>query len=505
MRASSPTPTEDAIMHKEAWYLVLPLGRPFLPLLPPTSEFMTRTPRFFRSVATGLLVALLIGSITLPAKAQERPDRRKTRTDISPDLLVSFGKATPLNQFLEIANPIFERELGKIVVDPKNRTTPIGVPVSGMYYLDALEKVLEANGLTYQETETAFLIREPTQSEGAVPQDTTGKPPATAGTREIRINAVLFNLNLTKVRNLGLRWDEILGSTQGGQGGGQGGGGGAGGGGGTGGGQGGQGSQQGQFMIKTDDLFESVDDVLQTPGQIPLSRFRRFLNLLESESMGRTIANPQVTVQSGKQGQIQIGQDVPIQTTDFAGNTVTEFVSTGIIIDVVPTLLSQPVADTAGAPVLDFIHMDVQVEDSNSQPSAAGTIINRNEANTQVLLLDGEATAIGGLISTQKTKSRSGVPLLKDLPGWFFGLRYIFGTEQTNVTKQELLIVLRAEVVDPLRARAEKKLDRELLDQRRRNAKEALRTLGDRYSDKSWFPKPETKEDPEGRDEREDR
>ena len=482
MRASTPTPTEDAIMHKEAWYLVLPLGRPFLPLLPPTSEFMTRTPRFFRSVATGLLVALLIGSITLPAKAQERPDRRKTRTDISPDLLVSFGKATPLNQFLEIANPIFERELGKIVVDPKNRTTPIGVPVSGMYYLDALEKVLEANGLTYQETETAFLIREPTQSEGAVPQDTTGKPPATVGTREIRINAVLFNLNLTKVRNLGLRWDEILGSTQGGQG-----------------------SQQGQFMIKTDDLFESVDDVLQAPEQIALSRFRRFLNLLESESMGRTIANPQVTVQSGKQGQIQIGQDVPIQTTDFAGNTVTEFVSTGIIIDVVPTLLSQPVADTAGAPVLDFIHMDVQVEDSNSQPSAAGTIINRNEANTQVLLLDGEATAIGGLISTQKTKSRSGVPLLKDLPGWFFGLRYIFGTEQTNVTKQELLIVLRAEVVDPLRARAEKKLDRELLDQRRRNAKEALRKLGDRYSDKSWLPKPETKEDPEGRDEREDR
>jgi type IV pilus assembly protein PilQ len=218
--------------------------------------------------------------------------------------------------------------------------------------------------------------------------------------------------------------------------------------------------------------------------------------------VGRTIANPQVTVQSGEQGQIQIGQDVPIQTTDFAGNTVTEFVQTGIIIDVTPTLLSQPVADTSGAPILDFIHMDVRVEDSNSQPSAAGTIINRNQANTQVLLLDGEATAIGGLISTQKTTSRSGVPILKDLPGWFFGLRYIFGTEQTNVTKQELLIVLRAEVVDPLKARAQKKLDKELLDQRRQQAQEALRKLGEEYPGEAEFPKPKTKEDSEGREDR---
>ncbi len=213
--------------------------------------------------------------------------------------------------------------------------------------------------------------------------------------------------------------------------------------------------------------------------------------------MGRTVANPQVTVQNREQGQIQIGQDVPIQTTDFAGNTVTEFVQTGVIIDVTPTLLTQAVADTAGAPLLDFIHMDVQVEDSNSQPSPAGTIINRNQADTQVLLLDGEATAIGGLISTQKTTSRSGVPLLKDLPGWFFGLRYIFGTEQTNVTKQELLIVLQAEVVEPLQARAQKDLKDELIDQRRRNAREALRRLGERYTEKGEFPKPKTEEEPQ--------
>jgi type IV pilus assembly protein PilQ len=145
--------------------------------------------------------------------------------------------------------------------------------------------------------------------------------------------------------------------------------------------------------------------------------------------------------------------------------------------------------DTAGAPVVDFVHMDVQVEDSNSQPSDAGTIINRNQAETQILLVDGEATAIGGLISTQKNTSRSGVPILKDLPGWVFGLRYIFGTEQTTVNKRELLIVLRAEVVDPLQARARQKIDDNLLDQRRQQAREALERVGP--SEDAAFPDPE--------------
>ena len=470
-----------------------------------TRSMTCRAPRPRRLVALGLLLALLAGGGVSPATAQERPDRRTTRTNIAPELLVSFEKDTPLNRFIKIINPIFERELGKRVVDPENRSVPIGVPIAGQHYRDALRAVLDANGLTYRETETVFLVREPTQAPGAAPQDTTGTPPATVSTREIRINAVLFNLNLTEVRNRGLRWNEILGSTQQGQQGGQGGQGGTGGtGGGTGGAQGGQG-QQGTFLIETENLFESVDNILQAPEQITLSRFRRFLNLIEQESMGRTVANPQVTVQSGEQGQIQIGQDVPIQTTDFAGNTVTEFVSTGIIIDVTPTLLSQPVADTSGAPVLDFIHMDVRVEDSNSQPSAAGTIINRNQANTQILLLDGEATAIGGLISTQKTRSRSGIPLLKDLPGWVLGLRYIFGNETVNVTKQELLIVLRAEVVQPLRARAEKKLDRDLIDRRRREAREALRRLDEDLPEKAQYPRPKAEKAPqEGENPQED-
>ncbi|PSQ67552.1 MAG: general secretion pathway protein GspD, partial [Bacteroidetes bacterium QH_2_64_74] len=90
---------------------------------------MNRIPHVVRSVLSGVLIVVLTGGGSLPAEAQERPDRRQTRTNISPDLLVSFDGNTPLNQFIEIINPIVVRERDKRIVDPKNRTTPIGVPI----------------------------------------------------------------------------------------------------------------------------------------------------------------------------------------------------------------------------------------------------------------------------------------------------------------------------------------------------------------------------------------
>ncbi|MFO8098676.1 MAG: type II and III secretion system protein [Salinibacter sp.] len=446
-----------------------------------------------RCAIFSLAALLFAGGVAETARAQERPDRRKTQTNIPPEQLVSFEPNTPLNQFIELVNPVFQDVADKPVVDPEDRSMPIGVNISGMHYLDALERVLEANELTYRETETAFLVQEPEQTSEpeAPPEGEQGDPLATLGSREIRIDAILFNLNLTRVRDLGLRWSALFPQEQGGQGGGSGGGGGTGGRS-----SGGEGEGQGQFFIRTDNLFESVDDVIQAPEQVTVGRFREFLNLLEQDDAGRTVANPQITVQSGEQGQIQIGQDVPVQTTDFAGNTVTQFFETGIIVDVTPTLITEPVVDTAGAPTMDFIHMDVRVEDSNSQPSSGGgPVINRNQANTQVLLLDEEATAIGGLITSQETKTRSGIPLLKDLPPWFFGLRYIFGRTNTNVQKQELLIVLKAEIVDPLRARRDDPADDEMIDERRRQAQEVLRRLGERHQEQTEFPQPETEPD----------
>jgi len=135
------------------------------------------------------------------------------------------------------------------------------------------------------------------------------------------------------------------------------------------------------------------------------------------------------------------------------------------------------------------VHLDVMVENSSATPSAAGLIIDRNTADTQVLLLDGEQTIIGGLYSTRESISRKGIPFLKDLPWWFFGLRYIFGRTQRTITQSELLIVLQVKVLDPLTARASRPLERNLLERSRRELMERLERFSEQTARQTRMPR----------------
>lgn len=427
-----------------------------------------------RTAVLGLLLAaglLLVGPVPR-TEAQIEPEERQRRTYIPPEQLVSFSSSTPFGQFVSALNPIMESAMGKTVVDPADRSGPIGVPIAGMYFLDALEVVLEERGLTYRETDQYLIVEEPSQRDGGQRRQTrsadTGREvPATARTREIEINAMFFEVNLTKARELGINWSEVLGGGTGG-----------GGAGGIGGGSGGVSGNAGGlgFELKTDRFIDRIDEYVVGPDRIDFGTLTQIFRVFERENIGETIANPSVTVQSGQPGQIQIGSDIPIQIRDFAGNTTTEFVETGIIVDVTPTVLSDTVAtDTSETQRVEFIHLEVDVQKSSGQPSPAGTVISKNQAETEALLLDNEQTVIGGLYSTEKSKDRKGVPLLKDLPKWFFGLRYVFGFTQSQVTRKELLIVLQAELKDPLPVRARRNF-RENLRQRERE--EFLERIG---------------------------
>ena len=166
----------------------------------------------------------------------------------------------------------------------------------------------------------------------------------------------------------------------------------------------------------------------------------------ETNQKGSVLARPTVMVLSGREGYIQVGQDFSIKTLDEAGNTVDQFFSTGIILTVRPTILEDE----------DFeaIHLETSVENSSAIPAEYSTIINKNQVRTGVILCDGEETVLAGLIDNDNTKDRGGVPILKDLPWWVFGLRYIFGFETTRSVSREMIVVLKTEIVAPARDRA---------------------------------------------------
>ena len=398
------------------------------------------------------LAALLALVAAGPAAVAQQPSQRAIRTYVPPDQLVSFQSTMPFDQFVATINPIFERVTGKQVVDPEARTTAIGVTVVGQHFFDALALVLQANGLTYRENDRYFVVTAPAsqtevflqQSTNAAQQpgaETGGKAAVSLDTREIQIHALLFDLNVTRARELGLDWN--IGDPDG-----------------------------APVTVNTKGFFDLFGSTVSGPSELTFTTLSQVFRALEDDGVGNTLAQPQITVTSGVEGSIQIGSDIPIQTRDFSGNTITQFVQTGTIVKVTPTLYSEPLSLEEGAPNVDYIHLDVIVEKSGGRATSSGTpIIDRNRSETKVLLLDGEQTVIAGLYSTDETQVRRGIPYLKDLPGWFFGLRYLFGYEQTIRSQRELLIVLEARVMDSLAQRSQRPAlpDGELL---RRNREE---------------------------------
>ncbi|MEM1044258.1 MAG: type II and III secretion system protein [Bacteroidota bacterium] len=394
------------------------------------------------------------------AQIDPTPPQRQIRTYIPPDQLVSFSAETPFNQFVEFVNPLFQRVTGKAVVDLTERTAPIGVNVSGLQFLDAFELVLAQSGLVYRETDRYFLV-EPFSAAGdpsvvgpatPAPVVVSRTPEVTGDDREIRIDAIIFEANVDRLRELGTNWTRLLGSQQ------QGGGGGS-----T-----GNDSNRLRLFLNTEPLFDQLSDVLTGPDQIDLAEINAFFRLLESRGVGETISSPSIVVRSGEEGRIQSGSDIPVTLRDFAGNTVVQYIATGVIVTVRPVLILDD--EDPGRDPVEFIHLVVDVEKSSGRLGGNGLIIDKNEAATDVLLLDGEQTVIGGLYSTEESVSRSGIPILMDIPL----LGYLFSTKNRSLIERELIIVLQTRLVDPLRERAQRAFRTDIRDEEREDVRRRL-------------------------------
>jgi type IV pilus assembly protein PilQ len=102
---------------------------------------------------------------------------------------------------------------------------------------------------------------------------------------------------------------------------------------------------------------------------------------------------------------------------------------------------------------MNYIFLKIHVERSSFEPNSTTTIIDKTSADTKILMVDGEETVIGGMYIDQITKTREGIPFLKDLPWWFFGLRYIFGYSDDLIVKKELVILLKTSFVPTIKER----------------------------------------------------
>lgn len=303
-------------------------------------------------------------------------------------------------------------EVNKNIVNMSSYSGNIPVRINQIHWKEALELIISTLNLDLQEKPGVFIISDKTISRQTSEYSVNDKM--------IRISATFFRADKSFMNSMGINWSTLVD---------------------------GEVTARIDFNAAdkvADDLFAISGSKQFTEGTTVIE-VNSLLKVLEANQKGSVIARPSITVLNGKQGNIQVGQDFSIKTADEAGNISDQFFSTGVILNVKPTIISED--------DLELIYLEASVEKSNAIPGQISTVINKNQTKTDVLMFSGEETVLAGLIDVEYTKQRTGIPVLKDLPWWVFGLKYLFGYERFEQVNREMVVILKAEIVEPARER----------------------------------------------------
>ena len=166
------------------------------------------------------------------------------------------------------------------------------------------------------------------------------------------------------------------------------------------------------------------------------------LSALASKSLLKMISNPSLMVLDNHTATIAVGDQVPVSTSTITSETTTvtsstiQYKDTGVNLSVTPSV-------NAGNIVAMQIDQTVTdagetVKDANNQLKFL-----QRQISSKVAVRSGESIVLGGLIKDNKSSSKEGVPLLKDIPL----VGGLFAQNKSSGGRTELLVIITPRVV----------------------------------------------------------
>jgi len=228
-------------------------------------------------------------------------------------------------------------------------------------------------------------------------------------THQVDINAKLVEIDVEATRELGINWGLLNLQSA---------------------------SLGGAASVDVGERLVSSDGTIKFGMVRSWGEITGLIEMLEKSNKANIISNPRITTMDNREASIIVGKEIPLIVADEAGNPITELTKIGIILRVTPHVN----ADRT-------ITLDLHPEVSELQSEATaqgGVIISMNEADTRVVVKNGETAVIGGLIKNVKTSYRRGVPVLKDIP--FLGA--LFSSSSVSDKKQELVVFVTPTIVE---------------------------------------------------------
>ncbi|WP_246166949.1 type II and III secretion system protein family protein [Oryzomonas japonica] len=189
------------------------------------------------------------------------------------------------------------------------------------------------------------------------------------------------------------------------------------------------------------------------------------LQALATKGYAKILAEPNMLVKSGQEGNFLAGSKIPYSVLLSSGGTTT---TTIVFQDVGVKLKFKPEVLENG---LISLKLDPAEVSSLSGTLAVNgyPIIDTRTLQTSVELKDGESLVLAGLLQEEAIKTMSKIPLLGDIPI----LGALFRSTQDSTTEKELVFFITPKIVKPLApgVRPELPTDRKLTPEQERELK----------------------------------
>ena len=173
---------------------------------------------------------------------------------------------------------------------------------------------------------------------------------------------------------------------------------------------------------------------------------RAFINALMSDSRVKVLSSPTVLATDNRPARIQVGSEEPIPTgtiqtattgTSISQSTTIQYRNTGRILTIIPQVNAKGL-------------VNLQIKAEVSQRGGNVTVgtdsfpsFDTRDAETTAVVQDGETLVIGGIITDRKSRSRTGIPYLMDIPV----LGRFFGTTTDEIDRTELVMLITPHVI----------------------------------------------------------
>ncbi len=225
----------------------------------------------------------------------------------------------------------------------------------------------------------------------------------------VMIDAEIFEVTLDNLRNLGIEWES-------------------------------QYHQDPHSLETKSPLTSSVSSLFLSYSNLKAPQVQLMLSALRRSTETHLLSSPRIVTMNGQEAKILVGERVPYvraSTATATGNVLeeVEFVDVGIMLKVTPRIVTEE----------RLIFIDVQPEVSKVLDQEVQGIprIGTREASTRVAVKDNETVVIGGLFTSDDSRTNSSLPFLARVPG----LKYLFGRKNETHAERELIVFITPHIL----------------------------------------------------------